>query len=638
MATIVAATGAAGNWTSGSAWAGGVAPTAADDAQITSLTTSLTINSGAVCRSADFLGCTGTVTHTAGVTLTIGDGTAGLSNIALRLASGMTYTLGNPGTCVVSFVSSSTTQQTVTTAGKTLGGVTLNHANLKLQMQDALTMSGSFTRTAANTWDMNGNAMTLNGAARTFAGNGATYTSLVNLTGSGAYIISGANTFSGGLNRTGTAVKTDALSIAANQIVSGGNLTLAGNSAINRLLVRSSSLSASRTITNSGSTAVWSYVDLRDIALGTAYDANAITGKSGDCGGNSGITFTTSATQTATGTASFAWSTHGWTSRVPLPQDDVVINNAFVAGRTVTMDMPRMGRSIDFTGLSGSPSVSSSTGIQLDVYGSLTLVAGMTWTNSQEIWFLGHGSYTLTSAGKTLTTNGSGATITLGSSGTLALQDALVVTNSLNIDRGTFTTNGYSVSTSLCAWGAMSAVIANLGASTITLTGTGTVWSMGAANTTMNAGTSTIHITDTSSSSKTFGGGGKTYNNLKWTTGGSGTIIIASSNTFAAWQHTGGTTKTVTVTGGTTQTLTGGASALQGGAASNLITCKSVTNSSAWTLSSATRLQTDYIVLQDCTGAGAGISHNAGANSTNVSGNTNWTFTSAPSRSFSFSY
>ena len=100
-------------------------------------------------------------------------------------------------------------------------------------------------------------------------------------------------------------------------------------------------------------------------------DLSAITGLSGDCGGNSGITFTPSATQTATGTASFTWSTHGWTSRVPLPQDNVVIANAFVAGRTVTVDMPRLGRDIDFTGVTGSPSISN--GSAASMYGSLTL-------------------------------------------------------------------------------------------------------------------------------------------------------------------------------------------------------------------------------------------------------------------------
>lgn len=53
--------------------------------------------------------------------------------------------------------------------------------------------------------------------------------------------------------------------------------------------------------------------------------------------------FTTAATQTANGTTSFSWSTAArWTSRVPLPQDNVVINNAFGTSQTVTQDMPRI--------------------------------------------------------------------------------------------------------------------------------------------------------------------------------------------------------------------------------------------------------------------------------------------------------
>src|SRR5258708_340736 len=127
MGTIVAASGVAGNWSVGSTWVGGVAPTAADDAQITSATTSITIDATAVCRSADFSGFTGTLTQGATGVLTIGDGTAGLSNIALKMPSGFTYAPNSSST--ITFISTSATQQTISVdSGYSLGNITVNSA------------------------------------------------------------------------------------------------------------------------------------------------------------------------------------------------------------------------------------------------------------------------------------------------------------------------------------------------------------------------------------------------------------------------------------------------------------------------------------------------------------------------------
>lgn len=94
------------------------------------------------------------------------------------------------------------------------------------------------------------------------------------------------------------------------------------------------------------------------------------------------------------------WSASSWTTRVPLPQDDAYLGNAFSASQTVTADMPRLGKSIDWTGATGSPTWGGSTAIA--IYGSLTLISGMTMSVSGAPTFSGRGNYTLTSAGKTL--------------------------------------------------------------------------------------------------------------------------------------------------------------------------------------------------------------------------------------------
>lgn len=146
MATITAAAGG-GNWTDGGTWVGGSAPTAADDAVIDVTAGAITINSGAVCRSLDCNTYTGILTHTAGVTLTVGDGTAGAGNICVRLGAGMTYTLGNATTSAISIVTTSATQQTFTTNGKTVGNLTISNfnTNTNIVLGDALTSTGTIS-------------------------------------------------------------------------------------------------------------------------------------------------------------------------------------------------------------------------------------------------------------------------------------------------------------------------------------------------------------------------------------------------------------------------------------------------------------------------------------------------------------
>jgi hypothetical protein len=151
--------GGTANWnaTAGSKWSttsggasGAAVPTAADDvffdANSGAGTTTVGSSFTAVCRSLNFTGYTGTFTYNASTSaLTIGDGTAGASNIALKLVSGMTYTAGSGG--AVTFVSTSGTQQTVDFASKTLNAVTFNGAGGSWLVSGAPT-TGALTLTA----------------------------------------------------------------------------------------------------------------------------------------------------------------------------------------------------------------------------------------------------------------------------------------------------------------------------------------------------------------------------------------------------------------------------------------------------------------------------------------------------------
>lgn len=104
-------------------------PTAADNVFLQIGSGQLTINVNSVCRSIDANAYTNTITHATGVTLTIGDGTAGTGNIALRFGTGITYSPAD-ATSAISFVPTSATVQTVNFGGKTTGNVIFNASGL----------------------------------------------------------------------------------------------------------------------------------------------------------------------------------------------------------------------------------------------------------------------------------------------------------------------------------------------------------------------------------------------------------------------------------------------------------------------------------------------------------------------------
>ena len=405
--------------------------------------------------------------------------------------------------------------------------------------------------------------------------------------------------FSGGFTRTGSANIDAALNITNNQTFSGGTVTFNGNSKVNRLYVGSATRGTTVTLTFSGgATITGSYVDFEDIAIsGLTADTTGWTGLASDIGGNSGFTFVNSATMywwKDTGNISdeTKWflgsGGTGGAARSPLLHDICRFDaNSFSAtGKTVTFDNNRLP-ALDFTGATNSPSTTAGTPRQM--YGSITLISAMTWFASLSLSM--RGAATITSAGKTICT----ATCTVHMvNGSISLQDAITFGSDVRWNSGTLTTNGYSVTaTGFTTNFATAATTFNLGASIVTLSGTGTIWNPTAANFTLNAGTSTIHFTDTSSTGKTFAGGGLTYYNLKWTTGGAGAITITGSNTFSSWIATGGTTKTITITAGTTQTFTG---TLANGISGNLITYQS-SSVSNYTISDrkSTRLNSSHV-------------------------------------------
>lgn len=161
-------------------------------------------------------------------------------------------------------------------------------------------------------------------------------------------------------------------------------------------MVQSDTKGTARTITVN-TTVTASNVDILDVvgAGSASWNLSAISGKSGDCGGNSGMTLTTGINQYFQAGTSQNWSTAGnWylatnggggAGYVPLPQDTAIFDaNSITAGSVViTQDMPRIG-GVNWTGATNTPTWTTSTACS--IFGSITLISGMTLTGSAELY------------------------------------------------------------------------------------------------------------------------------------------------------------------------------------------------------------------------------------------------------------
>lgn len=298
------------------------------------------------------------------------------------------------------------------------------------------------------------------------------------------------------------------------------------------------------------------------------------------------------------------------------------VNNVKVSAGTDTFDFltgsgsTAIGGDLDCTGFSGT--LSGTQG--LEVSGTVTYPSTMTITRTGGISFKGTSSRVWTlnpSLPHNVVIDGVGGTCTLGTS--------LTTTGTITVTNGTFATGNYSVTCDLFSSANSNIRTINLGSSTITLTGTGTKWNTSTAtNCTLTSGTSTILISDTSATSKSFAGGGMTYNNLTMS-GGTGTLTISGNNTFSALGITTAPS-TILFTAGTTQTV----SSITGltGTVGNLNVLNSTSSGSTWTLAGFIPVGVDYINLKDS--IASPVTLYAGANSTNSGNNTNWIFSTIP--------
>lgn len=277
---------------------------------------------------------------------------------------------------------------------------------------------------------------------------------------------------------------------------------------------------------------------------------------------------------------------------------------------------------LSFAGFTGNWGNATATP---NISGNLILGTGMTCTT-------GSGTLTFSSTtSQTITTNGVQINhpITFnGVGGSWTLQDSLNMdgasVRTLTLTNGTFNANGYNVTCGNFSSSNSNTRTITMGSGTWTLTGTGNVWNTNtAAGLTFSGASSTIVITDTSASSKTFIGASAStvFGTLTIPAGGSGQIIMGATNkTFATINIAG--PKTVSWNNGTTYTVT---NLNITGSAGNLVTFVSATPGSQYTLSVASGdVYARYVSLQDSNATGG--ARFFALNSTNVSNNTGWNF------------
>jgi len=570
------------NWSTASGGSGGASvPTSADD----------------VIFDASSGGGTVTITVTVSViSITLGAFTGTVNTNNQTITTSGIFSITGTGTRTVTLGSSS-----ITCAGWNAGAVT----NLTFNPN---------TSTITSTATYAGNII--------FSGGGLTYNNVVlQPSSTGQNILSGVNTFAN-LTVTGSTSQTQFLDLNNNQTITGV-LTLTGNSVLNRLFFKSNGIGT--TIIVSAGSVTASNVDLQDIqgAGAAGWDLSGITGGSGDCGGNIGITFTSPVNRY--GVTAGNWSSTGtWSASsggssgasVPLPQDNVFLDSNSPTG-TFTANRVRLCSNLDCTGFTGTLTTSTTA----TLFGSIILSSGMTLTASTNGYTLsGRGNHVLTSAGKTwakiFTISAPG--------GTYTLQDNFVATNSLSLTRGSFDANGFDVTITTMSSQAQATSVLSMGSGLWTLTGNGTFWNA-SGSLTINPGTSTIKLTGTITASRSFFGGNFTYYNFWNATTGDFPVVIGGSNTFNDFRIEPGRTQIFTA--GTTQTV--GSFTAVGTSGEPIVIDSTTTGTHSLVKTGGGKVGSDYLNIQRCV-ASPEETWYAGLNSTDnqtTTGGSGWLFT-----------
>ncbi|CAB5223122.1 hypothetical protein UFOVP376_54 [uncultured Caudovirales phage] len=602
--------GGTANWdlTAGSKWAltsggagGQSVPTVADDvffdAASGAVTVTVAVSTGA-SKNLTFTGFTGTIAGSVGLRV----------DANFLLASSVTWT----NTGAVRF--GGATSCTLTSAGKTLGGLTINSAagsGLTVTLQDALTLSGvldhfnstfttnNYAVTASSISSSNSNTRTINLGSSTVTLSGANsidFTNNSNLTfnagtssivcsgvtgrifggtiglGPGqtfnniswtnsslsVVLIEGLNTFNNVTVAGRSAAGLTVVIINTNQTINGTLTLSAGTDATMRTFVYSNTIGTTRTLT-CAAVASLTDIDFRDITIAGA--AAPVSGtRLGDAKGNSGITFGAGVTKYWNLAAGGNWVATGWATssggtpainNFPLAQDTALFEaTGLTSGSTISMPAAFNIGTIDMSARTSNTMTFACSQSPV-IYGNWINGTGVTFTGAGTFIFAGRGSQTITTAGRTFT-----QAFTVDSpSGSITLQDAFITSRSnsqaLRLVTGTFDANNYNAS-----FTGASAGFSLDGSSIRTIAiGSGTLTIAGTTSAWQATTSTNLTITGTGTISLTSAST-KTFNGGDIQTypilnqGGTGTLTVTGSNKFTNITNTA--IGRVQFTGGTT--------------------------------------------------------------------------------------
>jgi hypothetical protein len=629
-------------------------------------TGTIALSNGSRVRDLDFTGFSGV----------FGNNTRTIYGNAV-FSTGMTFTTGNLETQWAG-----TGTQTITSNGRTINGTqnfagvggtriladnfsTPNPINLTNGTFDTSASNYSITASAINlgagtkTLNLNASAVTLSGdGGFDFSTNSTNFTfnagtSTITVTGSGNnvqphpggftfynVVFTGVPIFSFNVLSAGTynnltfptSTGFYAIALSGNQTING-TLTLGtANTAATRIFVRSNTIGTARTIT-AAAIATLSDVDFRDITAAGASVTWSGT-RLGNCLGNTNITFDAPKTVYWNLSGTRNWDATAWAAssggvpavnNFPLAQDTAVFDEAGAAG-TIGLGSWNIG-TIDMSTRTTAFTLNIFAISAPAIYGSLTFFSNLTLGGGLSgLVFAGRGvTQTITSAGKTFP---SPNTITIENlTGTVQLADAFNSLASLTLTSGTFNASNQNVTCTTFASSNSNTRTLTMGSGTWTLSSTGTVWNTGTTtNLTLNANTSTIAFSNTSTTAKTFAGGGRTYYNLSISPAtGIADYIITGANTFNQISSAKTVAYSITLPAATTTTVTTWSA---GGSSGNLLTLRSSTygstNTSA-TLAVTNTFTTDYanVALVNLSASGIGTVTNGLVLTT--SGTGNWT-------------
>jgi hypothetical protein len=308
------------------------------------------------------------------------------------------------------------------------------------------------------------------------------------------------------------------------------------------------------------------------------------------------IATSTNLTYTGTPTVNFNYSgstgtrtlTYGGTGGI---ESNALNLNVTAGSDTVTISNSSAIDNLNFTGFTGTLSNNTRT-----IYGNLIIPSGMTLTagTSTTTFAATSGTQELTTNGKTLdfpiTVNGVGGTtrlednLTMGSTRSLTLTNGTLNANDKNVTCGSFISNNANTR------------VLTMGSGTWTIQNNGTSWDIGTTTgMTLNRGTSTITMTSTSA--KTFAGGGLIYYILNQ--GGSGDLTLSGANTFYDFTNTV-QPSLIAFPASTTTTFNNFS---VGGTAGNLVSLRSSSSGTRCVLSIPNVIDLYYLNVQDCEGA-----------------------------------